>query len=93
MAGQHWVALDDTEESEEKTNAGRRVKDGILFCVAVLVARRQCIALIDSGGSQSYIAPETVASCEISCSLAMVHLELANGSRYRLLRKRWLYPI
>ena len=81
MAGQHWVALGNTEESEEKTNAGRRIKDGILFCVVVSIAGRQCIALVDSGASQSYMAPKTVALCEISCSPAMVNLDLADGSK------------
>ena len=30
MAGQHWVAIGDIEE-QEMTNAGRKIKDGILF--------------------------------------------------------------
>ena len=80
MAGQHWVAIGDSEE-KEMTNAGRKIKDGILFRVAVSVAGRRCIALLDSGASQSYIAPETIALCEIECSPALVHLELADGSK------------
>ena len=81
MAGRHWVALGDTDTIEEKTNAGRKIKDGILFRVAVSVAGRRCVALIDSGASQSYISPETAALCELECSPASVHLELADGSK------------
>ena len=81
MAGRHWVALGDTDLLEEKTNAGRRVRDGVLFRVAVSVAGRRCVALIDSGASQSYISPETVTLCELDCSPALVHLELADGSK------------
>ena len=57
------------------------IKDGILLRVAVSVAGRRCVALIDSGASQSYISPETVAMSEIECSPALVHLELADGSK------------
>ena len=80
MAGRHWIALGDDYDHEE-TNAGRRVQDGILLRVAVSVAGRRCVALIDSGASQSYISPETVAMSEILCSPALVHLELADGSK------------
>ena len=81
MAGQHWAAQGDTEESEEKTNAGRRVKDGILFRVTLSVAGRNLVALIDSGASQCYISPDAVAICELECQPVEVHLELANGSK------------
>ena len=73
--GQHWIALGDEDNHHEETNAGRRIKDGILLRVAVSVAGRRCVALIDSGASQCYISPETVALSEIECSPAMVHLE------------------
>ena len=92
MAGQHWVALGDTAESEEKTNAGRMVKDGMLFRVAVSVAGRRCVALIDSGASQSYISPETVTLCEIECSPALVHLELADGSKIQSTQQTLAVP-
>ena len=55
MAGQHWIAIGDEAQEEQMTNAGRRVHDGILFRVAVSVARRRLVALVDSGASQSYI--------------------------------------
>ena len=92
MAGQHWVALGEQEESDEKTNAGRRIKDGVLFCVYVSIAGVRCIALIDSGASQSYIAPETVALCELECSPAMVNLELADGSKIQATQKTLAVP-
>ena len=81
MAGQQWVALGDIEESDEKTIAGRRVKDGILFRVTVSVTGRKLIALIDSGASQCYMSPDAVAICELECQPAEVHLELADGSK------------
>ena len=80
MAGQHWVAIGG-DEAQEMTNAGRKIKDGILLRVTVSIAGRNCVALIDSGASQSYIAPETVTLCEVDCSPALVHLELADGSK------------
>ena len=85
----HWEIA---EEFEEKTNAGRMVKDGMLFRVAVSVVGRRCIALIDSGASQSYISPETVTLCEIECSPALVHLELADGSKIQSTQQTLAVP-
>ena len=81
MAGQHWIAIGDEAQEEQMTNAGRRVHDGILFRVAVSVAGRRLVALVDSGASQSYILPDAVSLCEIDCSPVQVHLELADGSK------------
>ena len=67
MAGQQWVALGDIEESNEKTIASRRVKDGLLFRVTVSVTGRKFITLIDSGASQCYMSPDAVAICELEC--------------------------
>ena len=93
MAGQHWVAIGaEEEQSELKTNAGRRIKDGVLFRVAVSVAGRRCVALVDSGASQSYISPETVALCEIRCSSKFVNLELADGSKVQATQKTRAVP-
>ena len=39
------------------------------------------MALIDSGASQSYITPETVAVCELKCVPSVLHLELADGTK------------
>ena len=93
MAGQHWVALGaEEEEIETKTNAGRRVQDGMLFRVAVSVCGRRCVALVDSGASQSYMSPETVALCEIGCSSALVNLELADGSKVQATQRTLAVP-
>ena len=81
MTGQHWVAIGEDSEEIAKASAGRRVSDGILFRVTVSINGRRCIALIDSGASQSYIAPDTVTLCEINCIPAVMHLELADGSK------------
>ena len=55
--------------------------DGMLFRVAVSIAGRRVIALIDSGASQSYMAPETASLCELECESAELYLELADGSK------------
>ena len=64
----------------------------MLFRVAVSVAGRRCVALIDSGASQSYISPETVILCEIECSPALVHLELADGSKIQSTQQTLAVP-
>ena len=46
---QHWVAVGYEDPKEEIVSVGRDVKQGILFRVAVSIAGRQCVALIDSG--------------------------------------------
>ena len=58
MAGRHWVAIGDEDEDQAKASVGRQVKDGMLFKVAMLLNGRRCIALVDSGASQSYVSPE-----------------------------------
>ena len=66
-----------------KASAGRKIKDGILFRVTVSIGGQKCIALIDSGASQSYMAPATVARCELACEPALLHLELADGTKIK----------
>ena len=83
MAAQHWVAIGEEDSNTARASAGRKIADGMLFRVAVSVAGRRCVALIDSGASQSYIAPETVALCELECEPAVLHLELADGSKIK----------
>ena len=82
MAGRHWVAVGYSDQ-EELASVDRKIKDGILFRVAISVAGRRCVALIDSGASQSYISPEIVTLCELQCSPTLIHLELADGSKVR----------
>ncbi|MCV6575517.1 MAG: retroviral-like aspartic protease family protein, partial [Cohaesibacter sp.] len=91
MAGRHWVAIGG-DEAQEMTNAGRKVIDGVLFRVTVSIAGRNCVALIDSGASQSYIAPETVTLCELGCSPALIHLELADGSKVQSTQQTLAVP-
>ena len=93
MAGQHWVAIGEIAQEEEKmTNAGRKISNGVLFRVAILLAGRTIVALIDSGASQSYIVPKTVALCGLECSPALVHLELADGSKVQSIQKPLAVP-
>ena len=64
MAGRHWVVVGYSDQ-EELASVDRKIKDGILFSVAISVAERRCVALIDSGASQSSISPEIVTLCEL----------------------------
>ena len=90
--GQQWVALGEDNEAEETTIVGRKIKDGILFRVTVSVAGRQLIALIDSGASQCYMSPDTVALCELECQPAEIHLELADGSKVQATQQTLAIP-
>ena len=83
MAAQHWVAIGEEDPNTARASAVRKISDGMLFRVAVSIAGRRCVALIDSGASQSYIAPETVTLCELECEPAVLHLELADGSKIK----------
>ena len=83
MAAQHWVAIGVEEQKTSNASAGRKLQDGMLFHVAVSISRRRVVALIDSGASQSYMAPEIVALCELKCEPAELHLELADGSKIK----------
>ena len=80
-AAQHWVAIGDEDPNTMKASAGRKIVDGMLFHVAVSIAVRRVIALIDSGASQSYMAPKTASLCEWECEFAELYLELADGSK------------
>ena len=52
-----------------------------LLKVTVSIEGRPVVALIDSGASQSYITPQTVAVCELKCVPSVLHLELADGTK------------
>ena len=84
---QHWVVIGYEDSPKVTSNAGRDIKQGILFRVAVSIAGCRCVALIDSGASQSYMAPETVNLCELECHPAVMHLELANGNKIKSLEQ------
>ena len=63
-ADQHWLAVGH-DYNDEAASVGRSVSDGMLFKVAVQISGRKLTALIDSGASRCYIAPETAAACEL----------------------------
>ena len=86
MADQHWLAI-GAEHSGISTSVERVVADGILFKVAVSIAGRQRIGLIDSGASRCYMSPETTALCELSLNPEILHLELADGSKVQSTQK------
>ena len=81
MADQHWVAIGAEDHATANASVGRKLKDGMLFRVAVSIAGRRVIALIDSGASQSYMAPETALLCELDYEPALLYLELADGTK------------
>ena len=81
MAGRHWVAIGDEDKDQAKASVGRQVKDGMLFKVAVALNGRRCIALVDSGASQSYVSPEIATLAELNCIPSVLYLELAYGSK------------
>ena len=69
------------------TSVERAVSDGILFKVAVSIAGRHRIGLIDSGASRCYMSPKTVALCELVLNPEILHLELADGSKVQSTQK------
>ena len=83
MVDQHWVTVGIEDQKEERANVGREIKDGMLFRAVVSIASGRCVAFIDSGASQSYMAPKTVNLCELECCPMLVHLELADGTKIK----------
>ena len=79
-ADQHWLAVGH-DYLDEAASVGRSVSDGVLFKIAVHISGRKLIALIDSGASRCYIAPEIAATCELHLEKEKLHLELADGSK------------
>ena len=85
-AHQHWLAVGH-DYHDEATNVGRSVSDGVLFKIVVHIFGRKLMALIDSGASRCYIAPETAAACELHLEKEKLHLELADGSKVQSAHK------
>ena len=79
-ADQHWLVVDN-DYLDKAASVGRSVSDGVLFKVVVHISGRRLIALIDSGASRCYFAPETAATCELQLEKEKLHLELADGSK------------
>ena len=73
-ADQHWLAVGH-DYHDEAASVGRSVSDGVLFKIAVHISGRKFTALIDSGASRCYIAPETAAACELHLEKERLHLE------------------
>ena len=61
----------------------RQVIDGVLLKLIISIFGQPVIALVDSGASRCYMLPEVVTSLGLQTSLALVHLELVDGSRIR----------
>ena len=63
-ADQHWLAI-GAKNPGIFTSVERALSDAILFKVAVSIAGRHRIGLIDSGASRCYMSPETATLCEL----------------------------
>ena len=79
---QPWIAVGD-QSTDCASRVRRQVTDGVLLKLTVSIAGRQLIALVDSGASRCYMSPETVTAVGLQTSPALVHLELADGSKIR----------
>ena len=79
---QSWIAVGD-QSTDCASRTRRQVTDGVLLKLTISISGRQVIALVDSGASRCYMSPEAVTSLGLQTSPALVHLELADGSRIR----------
>ena len=79
---QSWIAVGARSTNCASRNA-RSVTDGVLLKLAVSIAGRELVALIDSGASRCYISPEAVSNLGLQTTSVLVHLELADGSKIR----------
>ena len=86
MAEQHWLAV-GTDDPGMASSVARAVTNGILFKIAVSIAGRQKIGLIDSGASRCYMSLEIAAICELQSHPEILHLELADGSKVQSTHK------
>ena len=77
-----WIAVGD-RSTDCASRTVRQVTDGLLLKLAVSIAGRRLVALVDSGASRCYMSPETVTSLGLLTSPALVHLELVDGSKIR----------
>ena len=75
-----WIAVGD-RSTDCASRTVRQVTDGLLLKLAVSIAGRRLVALVDSGASRCYMSPEIVTSLGLITSPAQVHLELADGSK------------
>jgi hypothetical protein len=75
-----WVAV-NPQGSPTATSNTRSVEDGILLIVPVQVYGHQVHALIDSGATRCYMAPELQTAAGIHCTESNTLLELADGSK------------
>ena len=77
---QYWLAMSH-EPMNQVANIDICVSDGVLFRVPARITRRPFTALIDSGASQCYMSPVTVAHCDLHLENEKLYLELADGSK------------
>ena len=85
-ADQHWLAVGH-DYLDEAASVRRSVSDGVLFKIVVRISGRKLIALIDSGASRCYVAPETAADCKLHLEKEKPHLELGDGSKVQFAHK------
>ena len=75
-----WIAVGD-RSTNYASRMGKQVTDGVLLKLIVSISGRRLVALVDLGASRCYISPEIVISVGLKTSPALVHLELADGSK------------
>ena len=83
---QPWVAV-GSSTTDCAPKVGRNEDDGILLKIQVQIQGRTYVALVYSGASRNYAAPEAVANWELPSTPDLVHLELADGSKIRSTQK------
>ena len=89
---QHWLAVGH-ETTNEAASVGQCIGDGVLLRVFSSTNGRRLIALIDSGASRCYMSPNTAVHCELKLEKETMYLELADGPRYKLRKRRQMYVV
>ena len=79
---QPWVAV-GSSTTDCAPKVGRTEDDGVLFKIKIQIQGRTYVALVDSGASRNYAAPEAVVAWELQGTPDVVHLELVDGSKIR----------
>ena len=77
---QPWVAV-GSSTTDCAPKVGRNEDDGILLKMKIQIQGRTYVALVDSGASRNYAAPDAVEYWELPSTPDLVHLELVDGSK------------
>ena len=83
---QPWVAV-GSSTTDCAPKVGRSEDDGVLLKIKIQIQGKVYVALVDSGASRNYASPEAVVDWELPGTPDVVHLELADGSKFVQLRR------